>query len=241
MVRQKNRRLKGRIVGCEECYGQKWIKIQIQSSESGAGKRMLSESDSKLIELSDLSHDSLPAKQKGRIIANNHDFLFSIIRDKDPTDYALTSRLDTLIVGKIKYLRDDLKNTKFGYLKDGSNTLCSGTLNDLVRVKKFLGQNDCYRSRIFLIDKPDPEIEDAEQSPSFVVFDGASGFIKWHDKWKSSNQIVVLDRTSNYFAEASEIYNNLFTIAREENFPLAPEITIPPGVEYSSFWRKTLV
>ena len=72
-----------------------------------------------------------------------------------------------------------------------------------------------------------------------VVFDGATGFLKWGQLWQSRHQVVRLDRTGPYFEDAISAINNRFSQNQIAGDMALPVGAAPSGGEVLAFREAT--
>jgi hypothetical protein len=159
----------------------------------------------------------------------NDEFLRNILGDDIANNFATTSRLECVIIGHVNTLRYEIKETILGFRGKHND----GSLQGVLRVRRFLGAGCAYRSNVIAVDKELGSAVVNEEIPQAVIFDGATSFLKRREAWRKSNWIVVLDWTEPYFSEAVAQLNEEYVERRVDETTIA----VPTGVEALSFWE----
>ena len=110
-------------------------------------------------------------------------------------------------------------------------------LQEILRVRRFLGSRpkDIRCGLAGAGAELHSELTDAQ--PAVVVFDGAQGFRRWKEAWRSSAWVVVLDRTSTQFEEGVALVEEEF-FQRIDDADLVNGLDVPPGIEVMGFRRR---
>lgn len=166
-------------------------------------------------------------QQSGYSIEIPSHFLQNCLSDELALKHILNSSFDVLLVGRKKVIESEVN--KFCFSCKKGNKFATGCMQEILRVRQFSGANKSYRSQCIPSSSIASKSEIGEQVPSVVIFDGAVAYIKLGHKWRSSHQIVLLDRTERQFDEAVELLNQNYSYRLEDvsNLP----IHIPNGVE----------
>ncbi|HAJ58092.1 MAG TPA: hypothetical protein DCP31_01485, partial [Cyanobacteria bacterium UBA8543] len=128
-------------------------------------------------------------------------FLDACIGSVDSLNFYKKSRLDCVILGRLNLLKQEIKERPFGCCPSQA-VYTEGKLQDVLRVREWLGEGQAYRSAVLSVDgRKSPQTQNSSV-PYVTIFDGASGFLKWRDYWPNSHSIVVLDRTEPHFMKA---------------------------------------
>src|SRR5262249_13121104 len=143
-------------------------------------------------------------------------FVRHILGNKQAQGFARRPRLECLIVGRVNVLRREIMETELAISSDRA-IYREGRLQDLLRVHKFLNGSESYRSDICRVNGRAPVFANNGTTPPFVIFDGATGFIRWRDHLRDSNWIVILDRTDAHFREASQVLNQAYLSRIDDN------------------------
>lgn len=232
-----NKKLKGVFDGCGAYNGERVARIRVHSKSAGGGAYLIRVAEALRVEILSGTQFRLPKRQSGRLVPQMTGFVRHFVGDNQARDFAIQSRLECVIAGRVNTLRRELVETQFA-ASTGQDIYHQGRLQDLLQVRKFLGEGEPYRSDVCRVNGRAPALANCVVAPPFVIFDGATGFIRWRDSLRSSNWIVILDWTSSRFREATEIlkeaHRNRTGDARLAHLP-AP----PPGVEVLDFYERS--
>ena len=161
-------------------------------------------------------------------IFHNLDFVNCLVQHMNIWEFGGRSQLECLVLGDIGVFRREVTEKALA-VESLLSGFAGGTLQDFLRVHKFLG-NKPYRSDVLPIRGKKPPTSAAGTTPPIVIFDGARGFLKWRDSWRGSNWIVILDRTDPDFIPAS-CYINQETLHRDSGGPPVEFSPPPAGIE----------
>ncbi|AQS59528.1 hypothetical protein [Desulforamulus ferrireducens] len=167
-------------------------------------------------------------------------FVRLLTRQVDPDDFYRKSKLECIILGKIKHLEREINESPFSIISDATG-INQAYLQDIIRVKRFTKENQGYRSEIFPLNQNKILLNTINHLPSFAIFDGASGFIRWRDHFNNSNWIIILDRTEwdLSFKEAVGIINQRYIQNRVNEGEIFKDIYPPPaGIELIAFEER---
>lgn len=227
---KNNKRFKAFFDGVEEVLGSKRIRLRVQSSKGKKAKNRTELLDAKRtqqVEVANTTFRRLPQNQSGRgMSVDNPDFIRAFLQIEEINDFTTKSCFDCLIIGQVNRFKQEIDETLFA-VKPKKQKLVEGHLQDILRVRRFSGSSSNYRSDIYAARS---ELENLV-SPKFVIFDDANGYLKWRDTWHQSHWIVLLDRTSARFEDATSQFNQEFFKYRYEEGKLAQMPAIPSGVE----------
>jgi hypothetical protein len=109
-----------------------------------------------------------------RCIISNKEFLDLIINGGDANEFVLGSRLECTIIGCINTLRQEIKGLHISF---GPKHI-DGTIQDVLRVKKFLSEGSAYRSNVIPINREQSSHSFSPDIPYMTIFDGALSFLK---------------------------------------------------------------
>ncbi|HEV7842648.1 MAG TPA: hypothetical protein VGO69_03085, partial [Pyrinomonadaceae bacterium] len=164
--------------------------------------------------------------------------------EENVSDFAMRSRLDCLVVGRLSSLRQEITETSFrSYLStdsflDSTDESLVGTLLDILRVRKFMSEGKAYRTDAVAANSQNVPAVARNSTPSVVIFDGSAGFVKWRGCWRSSHWIAILDATEPNFNEAARALNAEYVDRLDDE---EPDVDVPPtspaGIEVV-FYRE---
>ena len=223
---------KGVLVGCRELHGQMWLEVQLTSKSAGGATQLVQAKDCLRLEVQDGEGDGLKDKVKWKDVKDVSPFARRLLGDDNVQEFNTRSRLDCLLVGRLNLLREEITDVNFACSPPRDEE--QGVLQDVMRVRKFLGEGQAYRSEAVAAGGQDAAEEAGELRPHVTVFDGAAGFAKWRDYCRDSHWIVLLDRTEPGFEGAAALLNSEYgNRVGEETLEELPEV--PGGVEVVAF------
>jgi len=227
LYRRGNTRLRGVILSTKNIGGEDFIVIQTDSDE---GKHLVPKRKVLNIALAESDTKNLPKRQKGKPIIGSRGFLDEFIGEGNFHDFTMRTRLECLILGSARSLRQEIVEVNFS-LDRHNTTDKQGTLQDILRVRNFMGEGQPYRTGIIPVRRRIPPQGINNRIPHTVIFDGPLGFLKYRNAWRESNWIVILDRTDRNTEEAAKELNAEF-LQNRSGEPVVDEIIeYPPGVE----------
>ena len=237
ILRQGEKAVKGIFVGTKDAGddGIPRIGVQTQNRKGGSLTDWLPPESSPKVQVSPKTWTQLPANAGKAGDANTHKsaFIAQIFQGEDLWNFFKRSTLHCVILGIVRSLLREATETKLSVGPCGREE-SSGTIGDIMRIRKLVSGNEAFRSDIFPIN-PRPHAKlSKEKAPSLVIFDGAVGFLKWRDDWSHSNRIVVLDRTEPRFAEAVQVVNEEY-LSRVSEAELRLPNPPPPSVDLVAF------
>jgi hypothetical protein len=237
ILRQPPRKvLKGVLQGPEECNGKLYVRVQVQSRDARTGGGLTHLIDeSRALQVQPAKHSGKLPKMQGaenKRFANS--FVDSLLGDGDPVQLGLRSKLVCAIVGKKNALEHEIRHTPLALHANGDHR-AEGQLQDVLRVDRFVADEQSYRSALVPVGSSPPTGDVTSKVEMGVVFDGAPGFLKWGTMWKDQHQIIILDRTELYFDDAISAINSRFSQNRADAEPPLPHSEAPPGGEVLAF------
>lgn len=225
--------LKGILKEPQDISGKIWIPVQVQSTESGGGSYFIDESQAYKVQPAQHS-GKLPKKQSGKNSRFSNNFVDLLLGDADPVQLGIRSKKVCAFVGRKNILEHEIRKTSLAVYVDGRRT-AEGQLQDILRVNRFVSEKQSYRSILLPIGIKPPTSEVLRNVELSVIFDGALGFLKWGDMWKSCHQVIILDRTEAYFDDAINAVNTRYSQNRVDGDTTVPECDTPPGGEVLMF------
>lgn len=237
---------KGVFLGCEHASYGPLAGVQVEKTsknKTGGLSRWFPPETSTCIRLSDkeISAAKLPNKQGGKSVPSKQDivsknrFAQHFLGTTDAYEFVTSSRLECVIVGHTGLLRQEIKETVLASRPPQVAEFVQGTLQDVIRVRKFSGANDKYRtSVVYANGKALPE-HFGDPGPAVVVFDGAAGFIRWRGHFRSSNWIVAIARPGRLADDAASLLNGEYLQNRIEGEFALDTPPVPAGTELTVF------
>ena len=244
----KDRLLDGILLGSQEITSPlkgstgpvRMLQIQLEKSSmqdpaAGGLRRYIPRERARDVTLANveitLTANSLPVGQKGAILAPTSDFARAVLGSHAITEFERESHMTCLLIGSQTALRNEVTVPVFQ--TDAGQT---GTLSDLLRIRRLVGVTRPFRSDLFAANSRRPPRFPAERNrPDLVIFDGSLGFLKWRDYFPSSHWLVLLDQTEPGFEEGLQTLNNHY-IQRNGTDPNLDDFpSLPDGVELIFF------
>lgn len=230
------KKLKGLFDGCDDHLGLKVARIMVNQKSAGGGSYLIPEAGALRVEVLPVGTVNLPKRQKGRPIPQATDLARYILVNEQALAFARQPLLECLIVGRVNILRREITETEFAVSSDRI-LYHEGRLQDILQVRRLLNGNAPYRTDIYRVNGKPPVFASEGVNPTFVIFDGATGLIRWRDHVRDSNWIVILDKTDARFREAAEVLNQAYLNRIDDN--LLVNLPSPPaGVEVMSFYER---
>jgi len=226
-----NKKLRAKFDGIDEINGEKRLRVQAIKKVVD----LIPPEKALLINVAKSKLKFLPEKQKGKDIGYKKGLLGMLMSRDDFYQYSSNSTLECVIVGRLKLLRQEITKTGFGL--NISKGFSGGNLQDILRIRRFLGNNEAFRSVICPVNKKKAIISTEDKIPLIAIFDGSSAFIKWRDIWRKSGWVALLDRTDLGFREATDILNQGYmNRICQQKINYSP--TCPPGIKMVAYHEK---
>lgn len=227
---------KGLLQGPEDYNGKLYVRVQVQSknARTGGGLTHLIEKSRALMVQPARHSGKLPKNLSSKNKRLSNGFVESLLGDADSVQLGLRSKFVCAIVGKKSVLEPEIKQTPLAVYANG-NRRAEGQLQDILRVDRFVSAQQSYRSALVPVGSSPPSDDVTSSVEMAVVFDGATGFLKWGSLWPDRHQIIILDRTELHFDDAISAVNNRFFQNRAEIELRMPVNAAPPGGEVLAF------
>lgn len=229
----KDRKTVGIYKGITEAFGEQRIRVQVEDSKSGGLTLVLRPEElAGFVVVDNSSAIKLPARQRGYKLSFNRDFITAFLGVNDITSYLSRSKLESVIVGTVKVIGEELNDYRFGIVKH-SGGIVEGRLQDIIMARRFapaaLGFHcDVVSSRSFL--------QHLDQRLPLVIFDSPTAFLESGSMFTSSiKKVVVLERTNRNYSEAVRQLNQRFYQSRDRTGEVKISEAIPPGVDLMVF------
>lgn len=153
--------------------------------------------------------------------------------------FVTENTMDCTIIGKIRKIRKEVLSTSFRIEESkhtGKNGFCTGKLNDIIRIRRFLTKDVGYHSEILSYNHWKLKTDQTILTPHAVIFDGSTAFLKWRHKFPKSHWVAILDRTEYNFFDAAAEVNQEYILRRNNaehnDFGIDPP---PTGIEVLMF------
>ncbi len=176
---------------------------------------------------------SLPSRQSHGLTGTTvSPFLSHFLGLAIAKSVALQSRLDCMMIGSLGRLEKEVNETQFA-VRDSNGKFISGTLQDIMRVRRF-SSNEAYRSDIYhMHSKGGVGIH--QEMPLVTIFDGATSFLKSRNTWRHPHCIVLFDQTEPEFDAAVQAFNEDFIKNHLDDVDLKRQIKVPAKVPISVY------
>ena len=227
-----NKTSEGKFVGCIEKLGHMGVEVQLTNKSGGRASQWIPAKDCLRIEVLDGQGNELREKLKWKNVKDVSPFARRLLGDENVQEFNTRSRLECLLVGRLNLLHEEITGMNFACAPPLEEE--QGVLQDVLRVRKFLGVGQAFRSEAVAAGGQDAAEEAGELKPHVTVFDGSTGFAKWRDYCRDSHWVVLLDRTEPGFEGAAALLNAEYSNrVGEEKLEELPEV--PAGLEVVAF------
>jgi hypothetical protein len=224
---------KGILKEPKEFNGELCLQVQVQSKADGGLTHLVSAS--RALQVQPANHPGkLPKKPSGEKVQFSNEFVDCLLGKANSPRHSLESKLILGLVGRKNILEHEVCQTPLAICVKGSY-YAEGRLQQVLRVDRFATENYSYLSAFVPIGTQPPSHEVLSKVEVGIVFDGASGFLKWGEMWRGCHQAIILDRTEPYFDDAISSINQRFSQNRTDSEIALPESDAPPGVEVLMF------
>lgn len=229
----RDRKLKGVITECVDVNGEQRLKITVNA---GGGNYQIAARDSWRVEPS-ATPKILPKRQTGQLVAPVKAFARQLLGENAPGSNRPGSRLDCVLLGRASQIGRETLDINFA-LKNVGGEFEQGTLQDVLRARRFVTGDAYFHSEVLRVDGSKPAKPPGGMVPHVTVFDGARGFLRWRHLWRDTNWIVLLDRTAPHFDEATSALNTDFIQNRIDDSDVLEHIPVPPGIEVMAYTAR---
>jgi len=162
----------------------------------------------------------------------SEEFLESLLPPTDALNLITTSRLDCLLVGMKDTIANELTELKFSSHTE-SVPSATGVLQDIVRTRS-LTPDRHFRSDVLPERARSTLPTDFSERAHTVIFDSPTAFCHWHESFRLSNWVTVLDPVDRSFRDAVDILTSGF-LARTGNWQPKLATALPRSIELVSF------
>ena len=220
--------------------GKRRLRVQVTRSardterRGGSQAHLVGEDGAHKITVAEGERWRLPATQSGRRVSGSSAILGALLGHSQASRFLTASAFDCAILGEASILRKEILETGVCVL-DGEDREVKGSLQDILRVRRFCSPGQPYRTRVVPVAtwKRRPSVQDIV--PRVVVLDGAAAFLKWRAYWCRSNWVVVLDRSERLFQSAASTLNESYAASRIGDANLDGIGDVPPGTELLAY------
>lgn len=174
----------------------------------------------------------LPSRLRFTPINLNADLISGLLGPDRLDAFFGSSRLDCVLVGNRRLLRDEMVEASFG-ISAGGQQKVTGSLQDVVRARVFQRDGGIYRSDVVSVAARVLPARLAS-TPAVAIFDGSRSFLRWSRSYPSASWIIVLDRSDRRLTEAIESIDAMYASRAGDGAPLTVEAP-PIGIECAVF------
>ena len=185
------------------------IGVRIQKRAAGAGTLYLDGHQARAVQVrpgvdgEEAFRKRLPRLTGTAEARSRNQFLENLISPGGLTDFLTQPRLDTRLIGIANTLH---KEVGLQLMSTGHAGRGEGTLQDLIRCRRFLSDGHAYRTDL----TPSSASQLSQQFPYATVFDGALAYLRCRDECRGTHQIIALDRSAAHFHDATSIINQAY-------------------------------
>jgi hypothetical protein len=225
LLREGKKTFRGIFEGCDEEDGR--VRVTVRVEQNLLRKLPLELADR--LEVAPVKKITLPKRQIGSDAERPGPLLETFLGVAAAEQFIGKTRLECLILGNASRLCDEIEGVTLGLL----HGRVTGTLQEILRVQRFLPGIVPYRTDVAPVQRESSAKVSQYPAPPLVVFDSATGFLKWRDHWRRSHWIVILDRTDPSFGEAADALNQEFVENRIDEVTDIP--IVPSGLEAMAY------
>jgi len=185
------------------------------------------------IEIPRQKFTSLPKLSHRQGNATLSPFLAHFLDEKAGRTSMMQSYLECIIFGSIGRVEGEVFNARFA-VRDSKGGFIPGTLQDIIRLRKFSTGGNTYRSDVYYVHHKE-ELEAYRDIPAVIVFDGAKSFLTWNAYWHFPHCIIILDQTEPDFDVAVDEFNQAFIKNHLDDMTFELPAKIPKEVPLSIY------
>lgn len=227
------KRRKGWLLSCVTEKGERFVVVQFHPTRHGGLTYKIPASRSISVQVAGDDMPGMPHEVISRLIRVQPGLMGGILAQSMLSVFLQNSRLECVIVGHESLLREEIQRTQFAVLPP-SGAVVLGKLQDILRVRRFAGGSQCYRSELYSATRmEDPAPSD--ERPPVAIFDGSVAFLRWMTAWPKAHWVVVLDRTDARFDDAAAEINRIYIGERMDRGVSLHSQQVPPSLECMAF------
>jgi hypothetical protein len=204
-----------------------FIRFKFLNEKGGNGAYCVYKRDCEKLKIVEGKEFKLPKNQTGKNLISETSAIQHFLSGQSMIDFVTSSRMECLIFGQLNQLRNEIKEKRVAFHISG-NKHTAASLQEVLRVKKFMGDGHPYRSEIYNTASNNQPVIDSKD-PFVVIFDGAQGYLKWKDAVSDHDAIVILNRCGKHSEELADSLNKEYTKRVDSDISDIP--SIPPGLE----------
>lgn len=230
------RKIRGMFDGVAIWGQMRLVKVRVQARQAyrtGGLTYSVQEADAINIQIEPDLPPTLAFHPSGTALVPHGAFVKHFYTEHELHLLHLAARCRVLIIGRVNALREEATQLQCA-IATRDDTPNKGLLNDILRVRKFISQNNHARSAVYAAQRDiDPSLED-RSTVGFVIFDGADAFSKWAGCFPSAELLVILDRTEPMFEEGLSQVNTRYYV-RSGEYQWQPGTQIPASIDAVGF------
>ena len=232
-LRKGNKVVRSIFDGIKVDYGREWAIIRFQPESKGSGRELIDEAQVDRVLFDRELRVSQVERQLGRETSVDLGLARAFFSD-DAVLHRHFFRLsaDCALIGRVNRLTEEILSELRAYTYGGK--VVDGTLQDILRVSRFLPSMESSRGKIF---KENGEHRDIKKySPSLAVFCTASAYINVSPSVPAAHHAALLTSTERHFSDAMDVLNHSFLNKLKEIS--GDGWTVPNGVPAMAFRRR---
>jgi hypothetical protein len=232
----------GAFDGVQEIDGEKFVRVTVNASVAGKTGRntyFVGRGNSHNLHIDQDSSFVLTKVAHKRDVLSNRDFLSGLYSDDEASSLHIAANPSVTLVTKMNSLKEEVLEEEFACLDD-SGKYYSGTLNDVLRIDRFVPTS--VRPRILLLPASLSEetIVPAMIESGVVILDGAQAYTQWSHHFTHANVVTLLSHTdTNVELVVDEINRRYLGKSDSQDTLLTEALKVPnKGAEGVVFWEK---
>lgn len=232
-LRKGNKAVRSVFDGIKVDYGREWAIIRFQRESKGSGRELIDEAQVDRVLFARESRVSQVERQLGRETSVDLGLARAFLSD-DAVLRRHFFRLsaDCALIGRVNRLTGEILSELRAYAYGGK--VIDGTLQDVLRVSRFLPAMESSRGKIFKENGEHRALK--RYSPSLAVFCTASAYINVSPSVPAAHHAALLTPTERHFNDALDALNHGFLSKLKEIS--SDGWRVPNGVLAMAFRRR---
>lgn len=231
------RRYSATFKGTAIIGGRAFLKVAIPDKQGSAEIHTFPEAEAWRIEVPTVAKPT-PSSSRSQSLVRRRNFLARALGRSGFARLCRTFGLECIVIGKQSILRAEARGVRVG-LPVKKSQIASARISDLLRIRQLVGEGQPFACDLVPSNtgRLPMATNSAPQSPRVVVFDGATGFLKWRHQWPSAHWVVLLDLTDARSAEAAATVKSLAATRLRSEVPSVVAAAESALVESFAFTR----
>ena len=232
----------GAFDGVQEVDGQRFVRVTVNASVAGKTGRstyFVGRANSHNLHIDRYSTFVLTKLAHKRDVLSNRGFLGGLYSDDEASRLHIAVKPSVTLVTRLNSLRQEALEEEFACLDQDGN-YHAGTLNDLLRIDRFVSKS--IRPRVLLVPASSGEetIDPAMTESGLVILDGSQAYTQWSHHFSQSNMVTLLSHTdTDVELVVDEINRRYLGKSDSQDALLAEALKVPnKGAEGVVFWEK---